>query len=128
MSFEMTGHAGGIRFYVRIPAQFRNMIESAIYSQYPDIEIVEAEDYVNIMPSVLPNKIYDLWGNNFILTKPNAYPIQTYPYFEDITKEKRLDPVAVITEALSKTKEDEMSWIQLLIRPVGNSWKKKEKN
>ena len=65
-TFEMTGHAGGIRFYARIPAQFRNMIESAIYSQYPDIEIVEAEDYVDLLPAVLPNNIYDLWGNNFI--------------------------------------------------------------
>ena len=123
-TFEMTGHAGGIRFYARIPAQFRNMIESAIYSQYPDIEIIEAEDYVDLLPAVLPNKTYDLWGNNFILAKPNAYPIQTYPFFEDITKEKRLDPLAVIMEALSKTKEDEMSWLQLLVRPVDNSWKK----
>ena len=68
------------------------MIESAIYSQYPDIEIVEAEDYVDALPSVLPNKVYDLWGNNFILAKPNAYPIQTYPFLRTSRKKNGLIP------------------------------------
>lgn len=124
MTFELVGHAGGVHFYIRTPEQFRNLVESAIYSQYPDIEIIEAEDYVDSLPSVLPNKIYDLWGTNFVLAKEDAYPIQTYEYFEERVKEKRLDPMAVITEALSKAKEDEMAWLQILVKPADDEWKK----
>lgn len=124
MSFELTGQAGGVHFYVRTSEEFRNLIESAIYAQYPDAEIIEVEDYVDLVPSVLPNKIYDLFGANFILAKEDAYPIRTYEYFEERVKEKRLDPMAAVTEALSKTKEDEMGWLQILVRPVGDDWKK----
>lgn len=124
MTFEMTGHAGGVHFYVRIPEQFRNLVESAIYSQYPNTEIIEVEDYVDLPPSILPNKIYDVWGTNLILAKKDAYPIQTYEYFEEKMKEKRLDPTATLIEALSKNNKDEMSWLQILIRPVDDKWKK----
>ena len=124
MSFELTGQAGGVHFYVRTPEEFRNLTESAIYAQYPDAEIIEVEDYVDLLPSVLPNKIYDLWGANYILAKEDAYPIRTYEYFEERVKEKRLDPMAAVTEALSKTKEDEMGWLQILVRPIDDDWKK----
>lgn len=124
-SFELVGFASRVHFYVRVAEQFRNLIESAIYAQYPDIEIVEVpEDYITLLPSVLPNRIYDLWGTNFILANDDAYPIRTYDYFEERVKEKRLDPIAAITEAISKLKEDEMIWIQILVRPTNDKWKK----
>jgi len=124
MTFELVGHAGGVHFYIRTPERFRNLLESAIYSQYPDIEIIEVEDYVDLLPMVLPNNIYDLWGTNFILAKDDAYPIRTYEYFEERVKEKRLDPMAVVTEAMSKVKENEMAWLQLLIKPTDDKWQK----
>lgn len=123
-SFELVGFAGRVHFYVRVAEQFRNLVESAIYAQYPDTEIIEVEDYINLLPSVLPNQVYDLWGTNFILARDNAYPIQTHPYFEERVKEKRLDPIAAIIEAISKLKEDEIIWIQILVRPTGDQWKK----
>ena len=46
MSFELVGRAGESHFYLRVPAAFRNMMESAIYSQFPEAEITEAEDYL----------------------------------------------------------------------------------
>jgi hypothetical protein len=124
-SFELVGSAGRVHFYVRVAEQFRNLVESAIYAQYPDTEIVEVpEDYISLLPSVLPNRIYDLWGTNFILAREDAYPIRTYEYFEAREKEKRLDPIAGITETISKLKEDEMIWIQILARAAGDKWKK----
>lgn len=123
-SFELVGFTGQVHFYVRVAEQFRNLVESAIYAQYPDSEIVEVEDYINLLPSVLPNQIYDLWGTNFILANDDAYPIRTYDYFEERVKEKRLDPIAAITEAIAKLKEDEIIWIQVLVRPVSDQWKK----
>lgn len=123
-SFELVGFTGQVHFYVRVAEQFRNLVESAIYAQYPDSEIIEVEDYINLLPSVLPNQVYDLWGTNFILANDDAYPIRTYDYFEERVKEKRLDPIAAITEAIAKLKEDEIIWIQVLVRPVSDQWKK----
>ncbi|MBI2033962.1 MAG: hypothetical protein HYT13_02595, partial [Candidatus Liptonbacteria bacterium] len=39
MSFEMVSLGGDVHFYLRLPKQFRNLMESAIYAQYPSAEI-----------------------------------------------------------------------------------------
>lgn len=126
ISFEMVGYASGVHFYIFTPSRYRNLIESAIYAQYSEAEIVEAEDYTELFGSYLPNKIYDVWGTDFILAKDTYYPIRTYPYFEESQEEKRLDPVAAIAEVMSNLKEDEMLWLQVLISPTGahtgNEW------
>lgn len=124
ISFELVGFAGGVHFYIRTPVQYRNIVESAIYAQYPDAEIHESEDYQNLMPKTLPNKVYDIFGMDYHLIKNDAYPIRTYPYFEESQKEKRLDPIAAVTEVMSKLKDDEAIWIQILVRPTGEEWKK----
>ncbi|OGY66273.1 MAG: hypothetical protein A3A04_02480 [Candidatus Harrisonbacteria bacterium RIFCSPLOWO2_01_FULL_40_28] len=124
-SFEIVGNAGGIRFYVRVPADFQRLIESAVYSQYPNAEITEAEDYVAMLPSIVPNQVYDVWGVDLFLAKDSGYPIRTYSYFEEKEEERRLDPIAALGEVMSTLKNDESAWIQVLIRPIDDSWKKK---
>lgn len=121
---ELVGYAGGVNFYIRCPKRFRNLVESVIYSEYPDAELSEVEDYTELMPEILPNDIYDLWGNDFILSKPNPYPIRTYEFFEANVDEQRLDPVSAITEVMSRLKEGEAIWLQYLIKPVSDEWKK----
>lgn len=126
MSFELVGYAGGVYFYVRLPSKYRNLLEAAIYAQYPDAEIHEPQnDYLDLLPASLPNQVYDLFGFDLILAREDAYPIRTYPYFEAMVEEQRLDPVAAVTEVMSKLKEGEVVLIQILIRPVGDAWKKK---
>lgn len=124
LSFEMVGYGGGVHFYIRVQEHQRNLIESAIYAEYPDAEITTVEDYTKLMPQVLPNEVYDLWGNDFVLSKENSYPIKTYDFFEAPVEEKRLDPISAITEAMSRLKEGEMIWLQILIKPIGEKWKK----
>jgi hypothetical protein len=124
--FELVGSVAGVHFYIRVPAKFRNLVESAIYAQYPAAEIYQVDDYVELLPLVLPNKIYDVWGADLILAKESYYPIRTYSYFEETQEEKRLDPIAAITEVTSNLKEGEMILIQVLISstgvPSGNNW------
>lgn len=120
VSFEMVGYAGGVHFYAYFPSKYRNLLESTIYAYYPDAEIHPAEDYTELLGSVLPNKTYDLWGTDLILTKENYYPIKTYPYFEETVEERRVDPIAAITETMSNLEEGEMIWLQILISPTGN--------
>jgi len=128
LSFEMTGGQDGIHFYVRMPKKHRNLVETALFSQYPDIELHDAEDYTKRLPRVLPNNEYDVFGTDIILAREDAYPIKTYVDFEDTeVKEERdkIDPVSVITETLSKLKPGEMVWLQLLVRPAAPDWTKK---
>ena len=56
MVFELVGRAGETHFYLRVPPQFRNMMESAIYGHIPEAEITEAEDYLDELPHILPNE------------------------------------------------------------------------
>ncbi|MEK7138969.1 MAG: hypothetical protein AAB799_02200 [Patescibacteria group bacterium] len=128
-SFEMAGTGGEIHFYVRTQKKFRNLVESQIYAQYPDAELSEAEDYLSVLPPSLPNNEYDLWGGELILSKEDAYPIRTYPEFEekgtgpDVVK--RIDPVASLAETISTLEYKEHISFQLLIRPTGDDWIKK---
>ncbi len=128
ISFELVGLAGGVHFYIRTPSSYRNIVESAIYAQYPEAEINQVTDYMDLYPRTLPNKTYDIWGTDYHLIRADAYPIQTYHYFEEITEERRLDPVSTITEVMSKLKNDEMIAIQIFVSPTGpdtgRDWKK----
>jgi len=69
--------------------------------------------------------VYDLFGTDYHLIKNDAYPIRQYSYWEETQTEKRLDPMAAITEVMSKLKEGEMIWTQLLVRPTDTSWQDK---
>lgn len=124
ISFELVGFAGGVHFYIRTPNSYKNIVESAVYAQYPDAEVHEVPDYMDLFPRTLPNKTYDIWGTDYHLIRENAYPIKTYEYFEEIAPERRLDPIAAITEVMSKLKNDEMIAIQIFVSPTGNAWKK----
>lgn len=124
LSLEIVGTGGGIAFYIRTPEQFRNLVEAQIYAQYPDAEIIEADDYINLAPKDLPNKYFDIWTTEYGLAKDPAYPIKTYAYFEEVKEEKRLDPIASLVETMSKLKSDEKIWMQILIKYTGDDWKK----
>jgi len=121
ISFEIVGHDGGVTFYVRCTKGDKHLVESAIYSHYPEVELVPTIDYVTQFPPILPNDVYDLFGAGYTLTKDNPYPIKTYPAFEEVKDEKRVDPIASLTEAFSKLKADETAWIQLLVSPTGGA-------
>lgn len=123
-SFEIVSVEGDIHFYVRTPILSREMLESQIYSQYPDAEIKEVEDYVKNIPDGLPNKDYDLWGTDMTLAREDAYPIRTYKEFEDPASGEFFDPVSNIVEGVSKLKKGEQIWIQFLVRPIDDKWKK----
>ena len=124
---EMVSFGGEIHFYIRVYYKQRNLVESAFFSYYPDIEIVEVDDYVSKFPTSV-SEMYargvDLWGSEMILAREDMYPIKTYPAFERQEKEeeKLLDPISTFLEVLSKLKEEEIVGIQLLIAPTGNEW------
>jgi hypothetical protein len=123
MSFELIGHAGESHFYLRVPAQYQQMMESAIYAQYSEAEVIEAEEYMDQFPHVLPNADFDVSGLEEILRHEDYLPIRTYPDFEEPVEEQRLDTIASIMEAMSRLKGDEHLWYQLIVRPTGENFK-----
>lgn len=115
ISFEIASIGHRIHFYVWTPKHLQNFIEGQIYAQYPTVQIYEMkEDYAtrNIEQPVSYTVELTL-GDNEVL------PIKTFPNFE-------VDPLAGITATLAKLEqEDEEIWIQILARPVDDSWHKK---
>lgn len=130
VSLEIVGIGGEIHFYIRTQEQYKKLVQSQIYAQYPDSEVSEVvEDYVNLLPSTLPDINYDLFGSEMILSKDDYYPIRTYPEFEEKSSGpdyvKRIDPLASLAEVMSSLEAGEFLGVQLLIRPTGDSWVKK---
>lgn len=123
-SLEIISIDGYIQFLIRTPVEFRDLVEAAVYAQYPDAEITEIEDYTRGTPEEFPDETYDLWGAEFALYNRQVYPIRTYPSFEDPTAMERFkDPMSSILEILSKLQKGERAWIQIIIVPAEDDWK-----
>ena len=128
-SFEIVGQGGVTNFYIRTLSDYKNIVESNIFAQYPDAEISEAEDYMKDWPDKLPNEEYDLFGVELILSKEDAFPIQTYPLFEEkmagLEQIKRIDPLSSFSEIFSTFRPGENFVVQILVKPVSDDWLKK---
>jgi hypothetical protein len=126
-SFEIVSIEGYIQFLVRTEAGYRDLVEAAVYAQYPEAEIVEVEDYTADIPDKFPDEDYDMWGGDFGLAESFAYPIRTYTEFEhSISKDEILkDPMGTFLESFSRIGQGEQMWFQLLVEPIDNSWKEK---
>ena len=121
LALEIVSIGGETHFFIRIPEGFRDIIESNIYSQYPEAEISEVRDYAKLVPQNIPNKDWDLFGFDMINTKEDAYPIKTYPKFEEpreAKEEKRIDPLAGLLDGMAVLKPGEQLWLQIIAKPV----------
>lgn len=120
-SLELVSDEGHIHFYVRTPKSLVGLVESHVYAQYPDAEVFEVSDYVDDVPKLIPNKNWNLWGTDFILDKPDPYPIKTYKWFEESVTGKMLDPLAGLIETMGKVGPGQKIWIQFIITPEDQS-------
>lgn len=120
-SFEIVSIEGYIQFIIRAVKKYRDLVEAAIYAQYPDAEITEIEDYAREFPSYFPNKEYNLFGTEYILTnKEECYPIRTYRDFEHTAAEDIFkDPLAALLESFSRIGKGEFTGVQFLVKPIG---------
>lgn len=124
-SLEIVSIGGFIQFLIYTPAHLKNLVESAIYSQYPDAEVYEVEDYTKVAPNVYPDEDYDIWGSEFIQTAHEALPIRTYPQFEhDFSepKTKFRDPMASLMDLMSSLRKGEQMWYQIILVPTSTAW------
>lgn len=125
ISFEIVGLPGDIRFYVNVPAKYRDFVEKEINGAYPDADILPVNDPAakqrdgavigteyNIFSE--DGKVAYMWLN---LKSADHLPIKVY-------KDLAVDPMSSITSILGKMREGEGAAIQILIQPTDTSWKK----
>lgn len=115
LSFEIASVNGQIRFYAWVPRTLRSFVEGQIYSQYPTVQIHEAdEDYV-----AHERQHSVVYSSEITLTDNEMLPIKTFQSFE-------VDPLAGITGTLAKLESTgEEVWIQILTRPIADDWHKR---
>lgn len=125
MSLEVVSIDGYTQFLVHTPINFRNLVESAFYSQYPDAEITEVDDYASTAPSKYPDDEYDLFGSELILAKGDPLPIKSYEEFMvnmGKPEEQFKDPMALLMDLCSSLRKGEQLWFQIIITPLGFDW------
>jgi hypothetical protein len=117
ISFEMSSRNSAIQFYIWCPKHLKDFVESQVYAQYPTVHIKEgADDYAASLPG--DRAIY---GTELHMVRNDMLPVKTFASFE-------VDPLAGITGVLAKLQEPgEEMWIQILARPLPDSWHEKGK-
>lgn len=124
LSMEIISIEGFIQFLVRTPSQFRNLVEAAIYSQYPEAEITEVQDYTAEINTHFPSDEYNLWGGDLVFTNKEYLPIRTYVEFQEELDKEFKDPMASVLEVMSKIGPGEQIWFQIIIAPADIGWEK----
>ncbi len=127
-SFELVSLGGEVHFYFWCWRPMKDVIETALYAQYPEVEIVEAEDYASKF--VYDPNEYDMFGNDQILEgdETGVMPIRSYIDYEldkDPKEEFKIDPLAQVIEVLSTLKQGEQAWIQIIISSCKGGSRKK---
>lgn len=123
-SWEIASIEGKIHFYARCLAEHRHVIESALYSHYPELQIKQVNDYTKNIPQNIPNEEWDLYGEDYILGREYGYPIKTYTKFfepqgERISQEeKRIDPITSMLEDMARIGPGEQVWFQMVTTPL----------
>ncbi len=119
ISFELISIEGYIQFLVRCPVVIRDLIEAALFAQYPDAEIAEVRDYMDDVPKDVHEieSSYTVWANDFVFKKESYIPIKTFSQISD-----KFDPISSIIENLSKIRTGEMVALQFIITPQDSKW------
>ena len=93
-SLELVSIDGSVRFFIWTKEKFKDMIETQLYSQFPDIEIADIsdKDYARAVPFDPDN--YQYWGCEFVKSGPSHVPIKTYTAYKlhEDPKEFKIDP------------------------------------
>ncbi|MDO8623787.1 MAG: hypothetical protein Q7R54_00295 [bacterium] len=117
-SLEIVSLEGQVHFYIWTRADFRKLVEAAMYAQYPGAQVVEAPDYTKII-SAKPGEEWGVWGCDFKHTQKDPYPLKTYVEYglDKVSKEpEQVDPLSNLIEFAGSLGKGEYLWIQYIAR------------
>ncbi len=125
-TLELVSIEGRVKFFIWTEDRRKGGVISALYSQFPGVEVHESGDYsqsVHFDP-----KTMKVWAAEFKLTKPDPYPIKTYIDYgldKDPKEEFKVDPMLPMLEFLGSVGSNQQVWIQIPIRAHKDDQKKK---
>lgn len=133
VAFEIASFEGQTHFFVRPTYKHKHLVESAIYAQYPEAEIVEIrpeDDFVHNFPDKIPDKEFEMLGSEYVLSKPDFYPLKTYKEYQNRFMREAgyfADPLRHLLELMQNLKEGEYLWYQIILVPESDSWNQAQK-
>ncbi len=116
-SLEIVSLEGQVKFFIWTRKDSVKSIEASFYSQFPNIEIRQVEDYTKSFHYKKGET--DVWAAELKLTKEDPYPIKTYVDYgldKDPKEEFKIDPITPLIEYLGTVGIDQQIWIQILIK------------
>jgi hypothetical protein len=117
-SLEIVSNAGEVSFYIWTRKSLKKFIENQIYAQYPGIEVIETEDYVDKVDYFSGN--YNMFGMEYKLSEPDPVPIKTYVdyglHMSNTDEEEKIDPITPTLELLGSLGSGEHAWIQFIVK------------
>lgn len=126
-SLELASIEGQVKFYIWSEDGRKIGLMSALYAQFPGIEVHEVEDYTK--GTHYDPKTMKVWAAEFKFTNKNhAYPIKTYVDYgldKDPKEEFKVDPLVPGLEFLASVGANQQVWIQLIVRAHKDEQRKK---
>ncbi len=121
-SLELISIEGSVKFIIWTEDRRKQGVMTALYSQFPNIEIKEIDDYSR--SAHFDPKTMKVFGAEFVFTKKSeenglAYPIKTYIDYgldKDPKEEFKVDPLLPLIEWLGSVGPNQQVWFQFLIR------------
>jgi hypothetical protein len=103
---------------VEASANTENQDETAMVSLKDLPSIKNKSEFQNV--DLYKNSL----GVELSFIDPDIYPVKRYVQFEDKITRTAVDPIAGITATLAKLHDnDEQAWIQVVVRPLPDSWR-----
>ncbi len=124
-SLELASIDGYVQYMIRTNVKMRDVVEAAIYAQYPDAEVFEVEDYTQNVPRKYPDPEWEMWGVELVKTADHVYPIRTYRAFEHPLTGIYADPMAAMLEIFGSLGPGEQLWWQIVMTPTDHHWPKR---
>ena len=117
ISLELMYHDGMVHFYAVGYKEHISLIIQQITSNYPDAEvkIIQKKDFPEIKPLG-----FTMQAASIGKVTDDVFPLKTYKYFED-------DPLSTFTNNFGSLKKTDVASIQVVMKPLGQSWNRKAK-
>lgn len=115
-SFEILSDKEGAKFYFSIPKQYKNIIAKKLNAVYPYIEINEVEED--------PIKKFKELNDEFI----ESFELRLTEHYSQPLKLKDSTQTFLnnLLNSINHSDEEEISLIQVLVKPLPESWNKKQ--
>jgi hypothetical protein len=122
-SLEMASIEGQVHFFIWTRKSNKDFIATALYAQFPGIEVHDTEDYAQTVH--LDTNTMAMWAGELQFTQEykghmtSAYPIKTYVDYglaDDPKEEFKVDPIVPLIEFLGSVGANQQAWVQILVR------------